>query len=365
MATSDIATLKSDQLALTVGVANLIDDYQLAQTNYAAAARTGDPAAIEAALTELQSTKRQLDDAKDELAVIDSEVDGYTALSSATNPDKTEEASKEKMANSEVVGTTAQDDAANSAATATKSVDGSLTERQGVPGVPSGAMPLQKQSAKVVIKDNKGNVKNADLRVKIRVPQDYLTSLTEGVSSELASLGGIVFPYTPIISFEHKADYASQAPMHSNFNLYFYQRSSISPITITGQFTVQNDADAGVYIATMHLLRALTKMRSGGATGDKDSGAPPPICKLDAYGDMMLNNVPVVVTSFKNDLVNTVDYYTIGKSPVSNNPYPLTSVPVSSSISVTLNPMYSRAEMQKFSVSSWLNDINVRKSGYL
>jgi hypothetical protein len=229
-----------------------------------------------------------------------------------------------------------------------------------------GAIPPSPRAATVNIKDSKGSIKKDDLRVKIRVPVlDYLGwETTNGPNEELVKLGGIIFPYTPNISYEHKADYASANPTHSNFTQYFYKNSSISPISISGKFTVQNEKDAGVYLATVHLLRALIKMRSGGSqTGDPDSGAPPPVCRLDAYGDFMLKNVPVVISSFKIELPEGIDYFVLGK--LNSGIYKQASVPTVSTISITCNPVYSRNEMQKFSVTGWLRDANSRKAGYL
>jgi hypothetical protein len=230
-----------------------------------------------------------------------------------------------------------------------------------VPGVPAGAELESRPRPNIVFNDVTGNKIGQDLRVKIRVPSKYLTAATVGMNGELEQLGGIIFPYTPNISFEAKADYSSQQPLHSNFAINFYQKSSIGSISISGKFSVQNEKDAGVYIATMHLLKALTKMRSGGTSGDPDSGAPPPVCRLDGHGDMMLNNVPVVITSFKIDLPDSVDYFTLP----SNLTYSATSVPTISTISVTCLPMYSRNEMQNFSVTGYLNDYSYRRQGYI
>ena len=84
----------------------------------------------------------------------------------------------------------------------------------------------------------------------------------------------------------------------------------------------------------------------------------------------MLDNVPVVVSSFRQELPEGVDYYTLGKniesfggSGYSN--YDLTSVPALSTITVNLFPMYSRAETQKFNVNGWLTNKDVRRSGFL
>lgn len=224
-----------------------------------------------------------------------------------------------------------------------------------------GALPSIPSPAKVNFTNAAGNKLSSDLRVKIRVPDEYLQNFTWGNSGELSYLGGIVFPYTPVISLTHKADYTLQTPLHSNFALNFYKSSSVTPITISGKFTVQNDDDAGVFIGTLHLLRALVKMKSG---DDADSGAPPPVCRLDAYGAFMLENVPVAISEFKVEFPENVDYYSISVSGNSSK-YEQTTVPTVCTISVTCIPMYSRSEMQKYSVNSWINDSAVRKGGYL
>jgi hypothetical protein len=221
----------------------------------------------------------------------------------------------------------------------------------------SGAMPSIPVPAIPTTTGINGKTDAPDLRVKIRVPSSYLKMTTSGSAKELSTLGGIIFPYTPSISYEQKADYATATPIHSNFTQNFYQRSGISNISISGKFTVQNDKDAAVYLATVHLLRALTKMLSG---AEANSGAPPPVCRLDAYGDYMLSNVPVAIGSFRIELPEGVDYFTT-KTPTFGS----ASVPVISTIAITCVPMYSRAEMQKFTVNGWLSDTKVRKSGIL
>jgi hypothetical protein len=233
--------------------------------------------------------------------------------------------------------------------------------------LPQGAQQLENSPADVKFTNIRNEQINLDTRVKIRVPGDYIRALTQGLDGEIYNLGGIIFPYTPQISLEHRAEYSTLQPMHSNYTQYFYQRSSVSPIQITGKFTVQNEKDAGVYLATVHLLRALTKMRTGGVDGDGAlSGNPPPVCRLDAYGSFMLDNVPVVVNSFRQELPEGVDYYTLGKvRRIATSRYDLTSVPTYSSITVSLFPMYSRAETQKFNVKGWLSNKDVRRSGFL
>ena len=284
----------------------------------------------------------------------------------ATNPDATAAATDAKYLTQTAPVSTSFSDArneANGVYIAPPVVRFSDAQFESNRVTPAAAIPAKKVWSNVVIRDANGAVQGEDLRVKIRVPSNYLTSSTSGINNELRKLGGIIFPYTPSISYEHKADYTSQTPTHSNFAVYFYKNSSISAITITGKFTVQNDTDVGVYLSTVHLLRALTKMRSGGRTGDADSGAPPPVCRLDAYGDAMLANVPVAITSFRLELPDNIDYYNLG--PEAAAIYGQASVPTLSTITLSCIPMYSRQEMQDYSVTDWLNNPQVRKYGLL
>jgi hypothetical protein len=250
-------------------------------------------------------------------------------------------------------------------------------------GVPPGAEPPEDQPVSeinIMSMDRNFDPRDPDLRVKIRVPADYLTPLTRGSGRrELVEHSGIIFPYTPQIDFEYKADYTQQTPTHSNYALAFYKNSSVSDISIQGKFTVENDTDAMIYLSTIHLLKSLTKMRfggivvpgAGGGRGavshiDADSGAPPPVCRLDAYGDFMFKNVPVVITSFKNTLPDNVDFYTLDKSNTADaNQFGKASVPVLSTIAIVCKPMYSRAEMQGMSVTRYLKNNLTKQAGYL
>ena len=290
-----------------------------------------------------------------------------------TNPSSSDEATASKYQNSSIVGDTSIGSLLSNTG---KSVGSYLTSaatnllgfgKRAVPGVPQGALPQPPHLVQTTVTGKNGTVVNKDLRVQIRVPSKYFTSFTAGPYGQLQNLGAVIFPYTPAISYEHKADYSNSNPTHSNFAIYFYKNSSISPITITGKFTVQNETDAGMYLATLHLLRSLTKMRSGGSNGDVDSGAPPPVCRLDAYGQFMMDNTPVVINSFRVELPDGVDYYRLGKisGQAANTVYDQASVPTISTIAITCIPVYSRQEMQDFSVTGWLNNPNSRKSGYL
>lgn len=226
-----------------------------------------------------------------------------------------------------------------------------------VPGVPPGAEPIMPNAPQVNFQDINGNLSKDDLRVRLLVPPTYITKFLSGPNNEIANIGGILFPYTPSISYEAKAEYAEAKPLHSNFSINFYQRSSIGSITISGKFSVENSDDAEIYLATMHLLKSLTRMRFG---TDVDAGAPPPVCRLYANGEAMLHNVPVSIGSYRIEMPDSVDYFTIFQ----NEKFGTTAVPTVSTIAITCIPMYSRAEMQKFSVAGY-NDGAHRRQGYI
>jgi len=206
-----------------------------------------------------------------------------------------------------------------------------------------------------------GDANANDWRVRLSLA-NWSSFRSSPVLKPLKDAGGLIFPYTPQISFDHKADYASESPTHSNFTQYFYKHSAVSSISITGKFTVQNDKDAGIYLSTVHLLSALVKMRFG---NDEFAGAPPPVCRLNAYGLFGINNVPVVISNFRQELPDSVDYYTTSKT-AEFALFGVTSVPTISTVSITCNPVYSRQEMMDFNIPDWLQSgSSSRGKGYL
>jgi len=229
-----------------------------------------------------------------------------------------------------------------------------------------GAMPGNVPAPQVNVFKTDGTQLSNDNRVKIQVPIDYYSSsLMNGVhqsETNLTKFKGIVFPYTPTIQYETKATYSPKNTVHSNFTQYFYQNSSVTPITISGKFTVENDDDAAFLLMTLHLLKTLTKMKQG---KDSNAGAPPPVCKLSAYGNYMFDNVPVVISSFTHELPDNIDYFTTSKMNkvidinLANN-----SVPVISSIKVICTPVYSRRQMTNFSVDQMIGgNYNLQGNG--
>jgi hypothetical protein len=192
-----------------------------------------------------------------------------------------------------------------------------------------------------------------DLRVRLEVPKSYLGGLGGGpgggpVGRPLAATNGIVFPYTPTVSLNNQASYSSIAPTHSNYTSNAYKNSSVGPISVSGKFTAQNEYEAALILGVQRLLRSLTKMRWG---DERDAGAPPPVCRFFAYGNGMIDNVPVVVTGWKMEYPDSVDYIQVGAGI---KDYGNSFVPAVCTISMDLAVQYSRTEQLNFNVTDFL-----------
>ena len=127
---------------------------------------------------------------------------------------------------------------------------------------------------------------------------------------------GIRFPVTPFINMSHSAAYDARSVVHNNYPYYAYQNSQVDQMTIAGAFPVQNEKDGQNWIATLHFLRTVTKMYYGGGT---NAGNPPPVCRLNGYGDYVYKDVPIVITNFTVELREQVDYIGVNVATGGNN----------------------------------------------
>ena len=179
------------------------------------------------------------------------------------------------------------------------------------------------------------------------------TSAIQGqVSNMFASSGskrvGVVFPYTPQIQITHNAKYTEVELAHNNYKQFSYQGSDVGPISITADFTVQNVNDGQYLLAAVYFFRSCTKMFFG---TDPLAGNPPPIVYLNGYGQYYLPNVPCVITSFSHTMPPDCDYIDIPEPRATNTGYNpqfqnyrlnSTRMPTTSSMTLTLQPVYSR-----------------------
>jgi len=184
-----------------------------------------------------------------------------------------------------------------------------------------------------------------DWRVKISC--DFIYSGSQ-LLAPIADTGGMIFPYLPSIQISHSANYQQMDITHMNYPFYAYKNSQVDEIQITGKFTVQNKAEASYWLASVHFLRTVTKMFFG--TGDY-LGNPPPICTLNGYGDFVFNNVSCVIKNFSVTMPPDVDYIETNSGGANSEAgSSVTYVPVSSEITVTVQPVYSREKIKSFNL---------------
>lgn len=211
-----------------------------------------------------------------------------------------------------------------------------------------------------------------DWRVKLSIPEVDSFRKSKMLQRLLKETNGLVFPYTPTIIMSHQASYNSLTPVHSNYPFFAYENSSVDAMTLTGQFYVQNALEGEYWLGALHYLRSVTKMFYGESS---NQGAPPPVVKLNGYGDYVFKNVPVIITNFTIDMPTDVDYIAVNLALMGalteqerilaqqdaefDESGQIAYVPVESQVTVTLQPIYSRSEVEKFSLDKFV------KGGYI
>ena len=218
----------------------------------------------------------------------------------------------------------------------------------------------------------------ADWRVRLGLPQDpsYLSS---PLLEPLVTSNGFIFPYTPTMVISHSANYSPIHPVHTNYPFYAYENSQVDQLVIAGTFIVQNSLEAKYWVACLHYLRSVTKMYYGQS---EPAGMPPPIVRLNGYGDYVFNNVPVIITNFTVDMPQDVDYIATelgvesSTRTVDTDSRPqftntqaastISYVPAESTITVTCQPIYSRAQTERFSLNAFVSGQYVSNgTGYI
>lgn len=191
---------------------------------------------------------------------------------------------------------------------------GSVANRLSQAGLPIGGIfNTNRQSS---LQSNAGAPSaTGDWAVKVTVSDSVFADLMSGSPVFPASFKknkGIRFPVTPFINMSHSAAYDARSVIHNNYPYYAYQNSQVDQMTIAGSFPVANEKDGQNWLASLHFLRTVTKMYYGG--GDANQGNPPPVCRLNGYGDLIYKDVPIIITNFTVELREQVDYIGVGAS---------------------------------------------------
>jgi hypothetical protein len=153
-------------------------------------------------------------------------------------------------------------------------------------------------------------VNNGDWRVKLSLAPGadvlYNNTGNEGILLPLFNTGGVIFPYTPQIDTNYRAEYENYTLTHNNYKSHMYKSSYVDNVTLTATFTAQDTAEADYLLAVIHFFRSVTKMFYG--QSDSNRGVPPPMVFLTGLGEFQFNGHPCVVTNFAYSLPKDVDY---------------------------------------------------------
>jgi hypothetical protein len=257
------------------------------------------------------------------------------------------------------------------------------------------------------ISQQRRQINNGDWRVRLRLAPGakYLYKADQpGILQPLAVTDGVIFPYTPTITTNYRANYSTYDLTHSNYRGYFYQNSYAEPVQITCMFTAQSTMEANYLLAVITFFKSVTKMFYG---QDAQRGSPPPLTYLSGLGEYQFNEHPCLVSQFNYTLPADVDYIRAGspnqlgtnqinqrdrqsvstgslfgglnrlaaalltKGAIPNPPAPPTLgtnrptyVPTKIELSFTLFPVQSRNQVSKqFSVKEFANG-NLIKGGF-
>jgi len=160
---------------------------------------------------------------------------------------------------------------------------------------------------------------------------------------------GVIFPYTPTVSFSTTANWSGQSFSHSNYTFNSWENSEISEITVIGDFTATTEEEAKYVLAVSHFLKGSTK--GGFGRIDPEKGVPPGVYNFNYLGDYQFKNIPVVVTSAIFNYEPGVDYVPVALASGGGGS---SWVPVKQSITVTLKPQYNIEKLRnKFSLKKF------------
>lgn len=196
------------------------------------------------------------------------------------------------------------------------SIDPSGESKMGSDGVNADGIPVVNVTGK-----RPQNTKDFRVRISPQVDaydQVYGPLGENNILTPLRATQGLMFPYTPSISWNQSVEYTATSLTHSNQDSYTYKNTPSTMISLDGEFTVQNQREGEYLLAVMHFLRTVSKMYFGEAsfaapsTGQPSlAGMPPPVLIFSGYGDYMFNDLPVIVKDHSYSMKDNISYVDI------------------------------------------------------
>lgn len=202
-----------------------------------------------------------------------------------------------------------------------------------------------------------------DLRVRLRaLPGRDADVYGNGILAILRETNGMLFPYTPTITYTQDVEYSTVDMVHYIGDVNAYKRTPSVTLTVSGKFTAQNQSEAQYLATCLHFLRTVSKMHFG--ANDSKAGLPPPVLMFEGYGNLMFglqnSGVRVVVKSHSYTLDDTVDSVVV-TLPGGH----VARVPMLTTINVTITTQNTPAQMRKFDLEAFRSGALLARGGYL
>lgn len=131
--------------------------------------------------------------------------------------------------------------------------------------------------------------------------------LFEALSQEV----GLVFPYTPQVSFSQQVTYETTNLFQSNLAMHNYGGTPPPSISLNAKFTADTKENAKHMLSAIWFLKAASKSDFGmqaTASDKRIPGTPPPTLYLNGYGDYLMNYIPVVIKGYNYSFPDDRDY---------------------------------------------------------
>lgn len=173
--------------------------------------------------------------------------------------------------------------------------------------------------------------------------------------------GGLIWQYTPSVYQQASAEYSTQGNFQgSNYPINTFVSSRPADISVTGEFTCNDQYEARYFLAMQMFLKVATKAHFGDVSvADGNYGMPPPVLLFEYLGDHGFNKVPVVVTNYSIEYARDVDYVPVVFAGTTSY------VPTKANVSVALMPMYTPHKLRKqFDIESIASGLHY-KGGFI
>lgn len=207
--------------------------------------------------------------------------------------------------------------------------------------------------------------KGFDWRARLRPKGGTLNSKFWGDSdssplSLIKQSNGLIWQYTPSITYGATVTYHEAHMQGMNYPINTYNKTSVTALDVTSDFTANDIYEARYMLAVMYFLKVYTKSYFGESAAESGLyGTPPPIMLFEYLGDHLFHKVPVVISGYNFTLPDSVDYVPVEWDGTT------TYVPTSSSFTINLLPTYNPNKLRNRFDLEKLKSGQAYKDGFL